>query len=606
MNVGFHRLALADFDELASGGGHADLVRYLRRTQLSKRLLALRAVLEDAAQQAPDDFARSGLAEAFRVLSTAQRQDPGPVESLLLTPGLGLWAMHCMRRIRGTVRPAVPLAEDLNMLAAFAVAAALRTGLDAEIRVFLRGGDLVVPSLGRIRTGNPGWAVARVQGGAVTVHAAADPQTTLRVNVIAAAGFGRGDLARQWLPLRTLSSSRWGQEIELALDDTDPARTLLDLPMSPGVADEEIDTWQHRLDEGWRILCHYDLSAAAAVAAGLGWVYPLRSTERAAELSASSGEAFGAVALTLPKDGVSFAAGLVHEFQHTKLSALIDLVALTDTAHDRLYYAPWRSDPRPVAGLLQGAYAYLGLTTFWDFRRLHQDGGEYAHFEFARWREEVWRALSTLRLSGAMTPLGLRFLDGMRSVVARHRQAAVPTGPQALAELTTADAWITWRLRNLQPAPTWITALARAWMDKDIAPPGEAGSRPLPGHRGLVYNQRLALTLLRLTDPKRFEAARQGVPHVLDGSVTAADQALAFGDVRSAADGYKEELAREPDRLDAWAGLVLCRRGSGEPGADVLTARPEVVLHLRRQVQELSSDQVDPDALAAWMSQTTR
>ncbi|EFC82653.1 HEXXH motif domain-containing protein [Parafrankia sp. EUN1f] len=604
MNVGLHRLALADFDDLASGGGRADLVRYLRKTQFSKRLLVLRAVLEDVSRHAPEEFFHSGLADAFRILSAAQRRDPGQIENLLLTPGIGLWAMHCMRRIRGTVTSAVPLAEDLSMLAAFAVAAALRTGLDAEARVFLQDGDLLVPSLGRIRTGRPGWAVARVEGGEVTIRGCGVPGTTPTTDVIASAEFERRD--HRWLPLRTLTSSSWGQEIQLALDDTDPARMLLDLPMSPGVAEEEIDTWQHRLDEGWHILCCYGLPAAGAIAAGLRSVYPLLSTDQATELSASSAEAFGAIALTLPKDGVSFAAGLVHEFQHTKLSALIDLVALTDPAHDRLYYAPWRSDPRPVTGLLQGAYAYLGLTTFWDFRRSHPEGPAYAHFEFARWREEVWRVLSTLRLSGAMTPLGLRFLDGMRVVVARHREAAVPATLRTLAELTTADTWITWRLRNLQPAPARIAALARAWIDQGIAPQDEVPSRPLPGHRGLVYNQRLALTLLRLTDPKRFEAARQGVPHVLDASVTAADQALAFGDATSAAACYKAELARDPEQLDAWAGLALCRRASGRPGADILTARPEVVLHLRRQVQELTGDPADPDALAAWMSRSSR
>jgi hypothetical protein len=33
------------------------------------------------------------------------------------------------------------------------------------------------------------------------------------------------------------------------------------------------------------------------------------------------------------------------------------------------YYVPWRDDPRPISGLLQGAYAYLGVTGFWRTRR---------------------------------------------------------------------------------------------------------------------------------------------------------------------------------------------------------------------------------------------
>jgi HEXXH motif-containing protein len=46
----------------------------------------------------------------------------------------------------------------------------------------------------------------------------------------------------------------------------------------------------------------------------------------------------------------------VHEVQHLKLAALLDIVTLTMPGeHDR-YYAPWRDDPRPLSGLLQGTY----------------------------------------------------------------------------------------------------------------------------------------------------------------------------------------------------------------------------------------------------------
>ena len=51
---------------------------------------------------------------------------------------------------------------------------------------------------------------------------------------------------------------------------------------------------------------------------------------------------------------------LVHEFQHSKLSAMLDLVPLTDPDDHGRYFAPWRVDPRPLAGLLQGVYAFVG------------------------------------------------------------------------------------------------------------------------------------------------------------------------------------------------------------------------------------------------------
>ena len=54
-------------------------------------------------------------------------------------------------------------------------------------------------------------------------------------------------------------------------------------------------------------------------------------------------------------DAPALAAALVHEVQHSKLNAVIDIVPLVrpGVGHRR-YYAPWRDDPRPPAGLLQG------------------------------------------------------------------------------------------------------------------------------------------------------------------------------------------------------------------------------------------------------------
>lgn len=59
---------------------------------------------------------------------------------------------------------------------------------------------------------------------------------------------------------------------------------------------------------------------------------------------------------------------MAHELQQLKRSALLDVAALTEP-DDRRCYAPWRDDPRPVSGLLQGAYAFLGVSSFRRTRR---------------------------------------------------------------------------------------------------------------------------------------------------------------------------------------------------------------------------------------------
>ncbi|OHV40928.1 HEXXH motif domain-containing protein [Parafrankia soli] len=608
MTIDFHRLALADFDDLAAGGGRAGLVLALRRTQLSKRLLALHAVMTDATERASEAAVASGLTNAYQVIAAAQRQAPGEIEAILLSPGLGLWAMHCLRRLHGKASPSTPLEEDLGILGTFAVTAALRASLHATVTVPLREGNLLIPAVGRGQVGLTGWATVHIEGTCLRLTTGdagnAESETIILEPLIDTAATPPSRARSQdgrWRTVPELVSVTNGRRIALLLDDVDPARRLLDLPMAPDTATEDVDVWQQRLDDGWRILDDYDPLVAEAVAAGLATIFPLASSPWAEELSASSGEAFGAVALTLPRDGLSFAAALVHEFQHTKLSALLDLVALLEPADERLFYAPWRRDPRPLPGLLQGAYAYLGLTGFWDHRRLAENGDEFAHFEFARWRDEVWRVLSTLRLSGAMTSLGLRFLDGMKTTMWSYRQKPVPDVPRRLARQACDDTRIAWRLRNTEPAPAQITRLARAWIEGSPPPVTRIPTRVLPGNRGLVTSSRLLLTHLRLLDPKRFEAARQGVPDVLDAAVSVADQALAFGDVRAAARTYKEELGHEPDRLDSWAGLALCRGQQLSPGSRTLAARPEVVHQLHRRIEELAGIRADPDVLASWL-----
>ena len=117
--------------------------------------------------------------------------------------------------------------------------------------------------------------------------------------------------------------------------------------------------------------------------------------------------------MSIPPDRISCAEALVHETQHLKLSALLDIVTLTLPDDGRLYYAPWRDDPRPFGGLLQGTYAYLGVTGFWLRQSQLADGPSHADAKYARRRIAVARATETLRSSGRLTSAGLEFVNGM-------------------------------------------------------------------------------------------------------------------------------------------------------------------------------------------------
>ncbi|MFD0891820.1 HEXXH motif-containing putative peptide modification protein, partial [Streptosporangium algeriense] len=147
--------------------------------------------------------------------------------------------------------------------------------------------------------------------------------------------------------------------------------------------------------------------------------------------SSSARDTFGTVALSEPRDGLGLAVTLAHEIQHAKLTALTEAVELTVPGYDRRFYAPWRDDPRPVYGLLQGAYAYLGVTEFWWRQRPFERGETAfrAEVEFARWRWGAHRVSDLLMNCDGLTEQGRRFVGRMRDVL--EERLSEPVGDAA-------------------------------------------------------------------------------------------------------------------------------------------------------------------------------
>ncbi len=106
---------------------------------------------------------------------------------------------------------------------------------------------------------------------------------------------------------------------------------------------------------------------------------------------------------------------------------MLDLYDLYDSTDDRLYHAPWRPDPRPLEGLLQGTYAHLAVTAFWRSRQQATAGqaAGAAGAEFRRWHAHTAGAIDALAASGSLTPLGSEFVAEMRRSLA--------AGPGSLA-----------------------------------------------------------------------------------------------------------------------------------------------------------------------------
>ena len=143
----------------------------------------------------------------------------------------------------------------------------------------------------------------------------------------------------------------------------------------------------------------------------------------------------------------------------------------------RLFYAPWRDDPRPIEALLQGAYAHLGVTDYWRARRHRAEGPDAvaAAERFARWRALTAEAIDTLADSGALTDRGDRVVARMRATVEPWLGEPVDPPPP------TARRWAAERRRGWERRRQIVSPLRHQPRRQRPAPAGDRGThRPGP------------------------------------------------------------------------------------------------------------------------------
>jgi HEXXH motif-containing protein len=599
--ISAHTLAWSDFDALASGLGDTDTIMTLRAGQHSKHVLQLRALLDAAAELGM----RGVMEPGFALLAATQQSAPDVVTELLLHPTVGGWLAHCLRRLRGSVHDEAPVENDLGHVGAIAAAAALRANTNFVIQVPSRAGAVMLPTLGLVRISGlaPGESVtvtgqtgmpATAQGGGERVALPDD----------------RESAAPGWMPLRRLAFGEVGQRLCIYLDDLDPFRDCHGSATTGPLDSGAVLRWQALLDEAWSLLTQAHPGYAQGIAAGLRSIVPLRTLRPGRGTTATSPDSFGACVMSEPADAATLAVGLVHEFQHAKLGALMDLVPLHSADRAARYYAPWRDDPRPLGGLLHGTYAFLAVTDFWRVQRTVTPPQEarFAHFEFARWREQTLHAVRTLQSSDELTDLGARLVAAIEDRL-RRWAVQVPAESAAAARDAIADHQVSWRSRNLRPAKERVWWIAGAWQAGKPSPTGQARPPEIrPGGEALIDNSRLDLLFLRLRDPDRFAllAAQRDELAKLIPAAEDADIAYISGDLEAAAAGYRRMLQSQPDRLAAWAGLTLIRKRLMSGRADPLVDEPELVLAVSQWISRLGGVVPDPYELADWLAGGTQ
>lgn len=421
-----HSLPQAAFTELAAGYGDADAIFRLDKAQRSTRRTMLRQLRSRVTADTGVMFTAG-----WDLLVRLDHSAHTAVEETLAHPYVRAWMMQCLRAPHA-------LPPDIDHLASIAAAAAIKSGTLTELNVPVTGGYVHLPTLGRLRVGDAAAVTLAVGGdGAFEVSAAAGKWHIAP---------HRADPSPDWEPVRELRAGQF----RVRLEDTDPYRDCHQWPVASRLTRPEAAAWQKQFEEAWSLIEQTYPRYAPAIAAGLSVLTPLVNTAPGRNISAASRQAYGAVAAALPTGGADLALLIVHEFQHVKLGALLDLFELYDQADKRVFYAPWREDQRPLGALLQGTYAHIGVTDYWRLRRHSPDAATAleADEQFARWRTMTSEAIRTLANSGTLTPLGIRFVQGMSTTVEGWLGEDVPEDAAAAALRWADERRESWRCRG--------------------------------------------------------------------------------------------------------------------------------------------------------------
>jgi uncharacterized protein len=411
VSLTYHGMPRELFDMLASGGGGAPGAHALAAAEQSKHVILLRGILAEAQRMGGEQarLASSG----YDLLAEVQRKDPAAAGTLIRNPAVGAWARHAILSSGGKDGDGGDGGDGATMvpaampgrLSAVAAAAAIRARLPVKAEVPLINGTVMLPTLGMATVGGQtetGTAVVRATPDGVDVS-----RNSQRVRLPDDPHLD----APCWLGLRRL---RLGT-LDVLIDDLDPFRMKASDNLAGRLSAPAASQFAAALRIAWRLLESHHPAAVGEIAGLVSTVVPYDVPPHG-QVSASSRDNFGAIALSLSPDPVACAATLVHEAQHLKLCALLDIVTLTLPDDDQHYYAPWRPDPRPVSSLLQGAYAFLGVSAFWRHERRFASGSTRlrADTEFARWREAAAKGAGTLASSGRLTAAGQEFVRRMR------------------------------------------------------------------------------------------------------------------------------------------------------------------------------------------------
>lgn len=577
----------------------------------SRRLLLLRALYDrSVGLSSGSGDSPLSLGDAWELLERVQAKSPEVVQDVLMAPGTGTWLSCALRTLRKPPHSEVPVWVTLGHLASLAASSAAAAGIEFSLTVPVSQGTVSLPGLGSaVVPTDENWTTARVAGN----------QWRLRITGAGGEVVVGSDRERRvpgWRPTRRVTLGQGAGAGSVTLEEHDPYRSYSGPSAPRTLSESEAHAWQSSLTEAWNVLLRNEPSSFDAMRRGLISITPLPRGERFRPYSSSSAEAFGGINVSLSDEGSELAATLVHEFQHVKLGALTHLMPLLRRREEtekppELFHAPWRDDPRPVEGLLQGIYAFMGVTRFWRVHRRAVDAARapLAHFEFVLWRDAVWSALNSVRRHERLTPLGRQLLQSLTQSCAGWLGDDVPATELRLAREAAASHRARWHEHHLRPSPNVVGEAVRAWRRREECPPSvhTVPASVEPDGEARFLDTAAVLARHRLTDPDGSWRDPVAAGDRVRGAGRM-DILLAGGDRTAARRELADQLRYGDPPVGSWAALGRALADSPEQQAAsrFLLRSPEWARAIRDTLRAEYGQRPDPVALAAWLGGASR
>ncbi|MBI4566988.1 MAG: hypothetical protein HY719_01175 [Planctomycetes bacterium] len=241
-----------------------------------------------------------------------------------------------------------------------------------------------------------------------------------RERVLPPAGVGAGDVPAGISPIVAGAPVR--ESLALALVDENPFRLLEYHPDKQGNAlslgERPVEEWRAALRAALDVIAGALPLLAAEMALTISTVVPVGWFAEKHE-SASLREVVGLIYLSLHPGVMTMAEALVHEFQHNKINTVFHFDPVIENDPAERYPSPVRPDPRPLAGVLLAAHAFIPVAELYRaMLRASHPLAEAGWFK-SRFREIIAlndEGMAVVNAHARPTELGRRVIDEMNAI----------------------------------------------------------------------------------------------------------------------------------------------------------------------------------------------